>query len=295
MKVIWQLEKRENRARRQEFWKKEKIRSMLIADTINSVAVSMLNITWNIALIPSNNTAVDTSSTAILQRGKLVWAYIWTHQPDSCKTIKPGRGQEQANWIISDKIRIFGAFVQKRKKKRMRWPLVSCSLVQFLIRVWLFMTPWTVSKTTTNIYEIHPGLSVRFTRSVGSDSLRPHESQHTRPTCPSPTPGAHSDSSVHVHRVGDAIHPSHPLLSPSPPACPQSLPASGSFPMSQLFAWDGQSTGVSASPSGLTMNTQGSYPSEWTGWISLQSKGLSRVFSSTTVQKHQFFGAQPSS
>lgn len=72
MKVIWQLEKRENRARRQEFWKKEKIRSMLIADTINSVAVSMLNITWNIALIPSNNTAVDTSSTAILQRGKLV-------------------------------------------------------------------------------------------------------------------------------------------------------------------------------------------------------------------------------
>lgn len=89
---------------------------MLIADT-NSVAVSMLNITWNIALIPFNNTAIDTSSTTILQRGKLVWAYIWTHQPDSWKTIKPGRGQEEANWIISDKIRIFGAF-QKREKKR---------------------------------------------------------------------------------------------------------------------------------------------------------------------------------
>ena len=98
---------------------------------------------------------------------------------------------------------------------------------------------------------------------------------------------------THVHQVGDTIQPSHPLLSPSPP--PQSLPASGSFPMSQLFPWDGQSTGVSASASVLPMNTQDWSPLGWTSWISLQSKGLSRVFSNTTVQKHLFFSAQLSS
>ena len=100
---------------------------------------------------------------------------------------------------------------------------------------------------------------------------------------------------THVHQVGDSIQPSHPLLSPSPPFCPQSLPASGSFPMSQLFIWGDQSIGVSASASVLPMNTQDWSPSGWTAWISLQSKGLSRVFSNTTVQKHQFFGAQLSS
>ena len=99
---------------------------------------------------------------------------------------------------------------------------------------------------------------------------------------------------THVHRVGDAIQPSHPLSSPSPPA-PQSLPASESFPMSHLFAWGGQSTGVSASASVLPMNTQDWSPLGWTGSISLQSNGLSGVFSNTTVQKHQFFGAQLSS
>ena len=99
---------------------------------------------------------------------------------------------------------------------------------------------------------------------------------------------------THVHRVGDAIQPSYPLLSPSPPA-PQSLPASGSFPRSQLFAWGGQSIGISASTSVLPMNIQDWSPLGWTGWISLQSKGLSRVFSSTTVQNYQLFGAQFSS
>ena len=95
---------------------------------------------------------------------------------------------------------------------------------------------------------------------------------------------------THVHRVCDAIQPSHPLSSPS--SCPQSLPASESFPMSQLFTWGGQSTGVSASASVLPMNTQHRSPLGWTDWISLQSKGLSRVFFNTTVQKHQFFSAQ---
>ena len=98
---------------------------------------------------------------------------------------------------------------------------------------------------------------------------------------------------THVHRVGDAIQQSHPLSSPSPPAPNPSQHQS--FPMSQLFAWGGQGTGVSALASFLPKNTQGPSPLEWTGWISLQSKGISRVFSNTTVQKHQFFGAQISS
>ena len=98
---------------------------------------------------------------------------------------------------------------------------------------------------------------------------------------------------THIHRVSDAIQPSHPLLSPSPPA--PSPSQHQSFPMNQLFAWGGQSTGVSALASFLPKKSQGWSPSEWTSWISLQSKGLSRVFSNTTVQKHQFFGTQLSS
>ena len=133
--------------------------------------------------------------------------------------------------------------------------------------------------------------SVEFSRSVVSNSLRPHESQHTRLPCPSPTPGVHSDSCPSSPWCHPAISSSVVPFS----SCPQSLLASGSFPMSQLFTWGVQSTGVSALASFLPKNTQDWSPSEWTGWISLQSKGLPRVFSNTTVQKHQFFGAQPSS
>ena len=132
--------------------------------------------------------------------------------------------------------------------------------------------------------------SVQFSRSVMPNSLWPHESQHARPPCPYQLP---EFTQTHVHRVRDAIQPSHPLLSPSPPAHNPSQ--NQSLPMSQLFAWRGQSTGVSASASVLPKKSQGWSPSEWTGWISLQSKGISRVFSNTTVKKHQFFGAQPSS
>ena len=124
--------------------------------------------------------------------------------------------------------------------------------------------------------------SVQFSHSVVSNSLRPQESQHARPPCPSPTPGVHSDLRPSSRWCHPAI--SSPVIPFS--SCPQSLPASESFPMSQLFAWGGQSTGVSALVSFLPKNTQGWSPSEWTGWISLQSKGLSRVFSNTTVQKH---------
>ena len=127
--------------------------------------------------------------------------------------------------------------------------------------------------------------SVQFSCLVVSDSLRPHESQHARPLCPSPTPGVHSDSHPSSQRCHPAISSSVVPFS----SCPQSLPASESFPMSQLFSWGGQSTGVSAAASFLPKKSQGWSPSEWTGWISLQSKGLSRVFSNTTVQKHQFF------
>ena len=131
--------------------------------------------------------------------------------------------------------------------------------------------------------------SVQYSHSAVSDSLWPHESQHARPPCPSPTPGVHSNSYPSSHWCLPAISS---LVVPFS-SCPQSLPASKSFPMSQLFIWGGQSTRVSASASVLPKNTQDWSPLEWSGWI-LQSKGLSRV-SNTTVQKHQFFGAQLSS
>ena len=133
--------------------------------------------------------------------------------------------------------------------------------------------------------------SVQFSCSVMSDSLRPHESQQAKAPCPSPTPGVNSNSCPSIRWCHPAISSSVVPFS----SCPQSLPASESFPMSQLFLWGGQSFGVSASASAFPMNTQDWSPLGWTGWISLQSKGLSRVFSNTTVQKHQFFSAQLSS
>ena len=133
--------------------------------------------------------------------------------------------------------------------------------------------------------------TVQFSRSVMSDSLRPHESQHARPPCPSQTPRVYSNSCPSSRWC-------HPTISSSVvsfSSWPQFLLASGSFPMSQLLAWGGQSIGVSASASVLLMNTWDWSPLGWTGWISLQSKGLSRVFSNTTVQKRQFFSTQLSS
>ena len=133
--------------------------------------------------------------------------------------------------------------------------------------------------------------SVQFSHSVVSNYLQPYESQHARPPCPSPIPGVHPNSCPLSQWCRPTISSSVVPFS----SCSQSLPASGSFPMSQLFASSGQRTRVSASASVLPMNTQAWSPLGWTGWISLQPKGLSRVFSSTTVQKHQFFSAQPSS
>ena len=133
--------------------------------------------------------------------------------------------------------------------------------------------------------------SVQFSHSVVSDSLWPDELQHTRPPCPSPTPGVHPSSCPSSRWCHPAISSSVIPFS----SCPLTLPASESFPVSQLFAWGGQSIGVSALALALPMSTQDWSPLEWTDWISLKSKGLSRVFFNTTVQKHQFFGAQLSS
>ena len=139
--------------------------------------------------------------------------------------------------------------------------------------------PWVKTKTP---YQPLLGSSVQFSRSVVSDSLRPHEPQHARPPCPSPTPGVYPNTCPSSWWCHPTISSSVVLFS----SCPQSLPASGSFPMSQLFTWGGQSTGVSASASVLPMNTQEGSPLGWTGWISSQSKGLSRVFSNTTGKSH---------
>ena len=144
----------------------------------------------------------------------------------------------------------------------------------------------TISSVCDSHYVLY--LRVQFSRSVVSDSLRPHELQHARSPYPTPTPGVHSNSCPSSRWCHPAISSSVIPFS----SCPQSLPASESFPMSQLFAWGDQSIGVSALAPVLPKNIQDWSPLEWTGWISLQSKGLTRVFSNTTVQKHQFFGAQ---
>ena len=150
---------------------------------------------------------------------------------------------------------------------------------------------WSISKE--DIINLFAGKfsSVQFSCSVESASLWPHELQHARPPCPLPIPRVHSNSCPSNRWCHPAISSSVIPFS----SCPQSLPASGSFPMSQIFTWGGQSIGVSASASFLPKNTQDWSPLERTGWISLQSKALSRVFSNTTVQKHQFLGAQLSS
>ena len=140
--------------------------------------------------------------------------------------------------------------------------------------------------------EAHIHISVPFSSvSVVSDSLQPHGLQHIRLPCPSPTPGVHPNP----RPLSQWCHPTNSFSVVLFSSCPQSFPASGSFQMSQLFTSGGQNIGVSASTLVLPMNTQDWSPLGWTVWISLQSKGLSRVFSNITVQKHQFFDAQLSS
>ena len=167
--------------------------------------------------------------------------------------------------------------------RTLEWVAIPFSRISSQLRGWTlvsqiagrFFTIWATREELS---------SVQFSRSVMSDSLWPYESQHARPPCPSPTPRVHPDSRPSSQWCHPAISSSVVPFS----SCPQSLPASESFQMSQLFAWVGQSPGVSALASFLPKKSQGWPPSEWTGWISLQSKGLSRVFSSTIVKNHQF-------
>ena len=144
----------------------------------------------------------------------------------------------------------------------------------------------TVKCHSQNILEDYPACSVEFTCSVVSDSLWPHEPQHARP----PYHQLPESTQTQVHQVSDAIQPSYPLLSPSPPTLNLSQ-HQGLFPWGQVFASGGQSIGVSASTSVLPMDIQDWFPLGLTSWISLQSKGLSKMFSTITVQKHQFLGA----
>ena len=175
----------------------------------------------------------------------------------------------------------------------------------WIIRSFTLAMTWTVEFTQEDCFSeyviltvlvcyshancYNPGHQFSYVQSLScAHSLRPRELQHTRLPCPSPIPGVHPNPSTLSRWC-------HPTISSSIipfSFCPQSFPVSGSFQMSQLFTSGGQSTGVSASTSVLPMNTQDWSPLGWTAWISLQSKGLSRVFSNTTVQKHQFFGTQ---
>ena len=166
-----------------------------------------------------------------------------------------------------------------------RWREIPCSWVGRINIVKMTILPNTIYRFNAIPIKFS---SVQFSHSIKSDSLRPHELQHTRPSRPSPTPGFHPNPCSLSWWC-------HPTISSSVipfSSCLQPFPASGSSQMSQLFTSGGQSIGVSASTSVLPMNTQDGSPLGWIGWISLQSKGLSRVFSNTTVQKHQFFCAQ---
>ena len=176
--------------------------------------------------------------------------------------------QWSGSWIKSI------CYSSKGPKVKGKWPLEE----------WIALQNYVLSKGEFTS-------SVQFSRSVMSDSSWPQELQHARPLCPAPTPRVHSNSRPSCRWCHPAISSSVVPFS----SRPRSLPASESFPMSQLFAWGGQSTGVSALASFPPKKSQGWYPSKWTGWISLQSKGLFGVFSRTTVQKHQFLGTQLSS
>ena len=176
----------------------------------------------------------------------------------------------------------FNSFLSTRTKilRDMFWNGVGLSSSYKIRSCQLYFKTYQHKSRSVNV-------SVKFSLSVVSVPLRPHEPQHIRPSCPSPAPGVHPNPCPLSRWC-------HPTISSSviPFSCPQSFRASGSFQMSQLFASGGQSTGVWASTSVLPMNTQDWSMLGWTGWISLESKGLSRVFSNTTVQKHQFFSAQ---
>ena len=205
------------------------------------------------------------------------WTWIWASSGKWWRTRKLGLlqcmglqrgGRDWGDSAHTHRYKIF----KENKKHTLKKKMIGVQLVSHVL-----------------LYSKGIQLRLLFSRSVVSDSLWPHELQHTRPPCPSPTSGVYSNSCP----LSRWCHPTI-LSSVIPFSCPQSFPASGFFQINQLFTWGGQSIGVSASTSVLPMNSQDWSPLGWTGWISLVSKGLSRVFSNSTVQKHQFFGTQPS-
>ena len=181
---------------------------------------------------------------------------------------------------------IWGPWTKVASNSGLCWGYVILDFSKVSISLWKRL--FKVGGGSQGLWETLNEASVQFSRSVVSNSLQPHEPQHARPPCPSP---------VVYSNPCPLSWWCHPTISSSviPFSRLQSFSASGSFPMSQLIALGGQSTGVSASASVLPMNTQNWSPLGWAGWISLQSEGLSRVFSNTIVQKHQFFGTQLSS
>ena len=229
--------------------------------------------------LPSNKVEIQTGSESCQSCKSFPWKLRWCH----FSFISLVKAATEPTHIRGHRPHLFMGGASKNL-----WLSVNHGSGFFLFFFFLFILSSSCSSSTSDknvwnhycvpdtllsvpaAYKREKFNSVQFSRSVVSDPLRPHESQHARPPCPSPTPGVHSDSCPLSQWCHPAISSSVVPFS----SCPQSLPASESFPMSQLFAWDGQSIGVSASGSVLPMNTQDWSPLEWTGWISLQSKGL---------------------
>ena len=211
------------------------------------------------------------------------------------------RGWQRMRWLdgITDSMDVSVSELQELVTNTEAWHAAIHGVAKGRIRVsdWTELN-WTENKVSLlplfrhlflmEWWDRMPFSSVQFRHSVMSDSLLPHGLQHTRPPCPSPTPRVYSNSCP----LSQWCHPTISSSVDPFSSHPQSFPASGSFQMSQLFTSGGQSTGVSASTSVLPMNIQDWFILGWTGWISLNSKGLSRVFSNTSVQRHQFFSAQ---
>ena len=192
-------------------------------------------------------------------------------------------------WISPQSQLIYTKYIPSLGKNFLSWKTRASTHIVYCLSPSLHSTWQYEIISFVSLFDLKlSAMFSQFSHSVVSSSLWPHEPQHARSPCSSPTPGVHTNPCPWSLWCHTTISSSVILFS----SCPQSIPALGSFQMSQLFPSDGQGIGVSASASVLPMNTQDWSPSGWTGWISLQSKGLPKVFSNSTVRKHQFFSTQ---